>query len=707
MDKELTKKKNELLKSIMSNPKLAKTFKEAMAAPIGSTKREQAKSVLSIMRKLGGIRNDGAGGPMSTTQNPVQTNQPDYSNVMIFPAAPKLKVKVVPVKSEPKGNDGQGGLSDYNFGTNFNTGSFFPTQTNQTYEAPKQVNQLSGLSSLAGSAYNKVGEIGYNIGTGVGDTFSALNPFAPKPNINFGGSLSPYGTMPNSTPTIAGKYGGVTNAITSTTPPASSAVAGPVYNGPVQTAITGALDKTKEGGTSGAQTGTGTSGGSQVVIKGSGPNGEMTEGDRIKSAAQKAVNEGTGAGLFAMGVANEKFGGSLDEYINKLDTKLKTDFNLEGLETELSNLKSQKNNLVPTLTQYIKGKDNYLKFIDGMIDQTEGALLKQDMGNPAVANSYNNYLTYLYTLKGRQSQRYGNFLNSAISDYNADLESTQSNYDNVYSNYKDAITRKATIAQNEYNTLYQTMGDLYNNLEQAPLKRANLEALQLQNTANALIIAQNGIDQNTNTNPKYLEDVKKYGDHISDKDGNLSTEALGAGGLAGFFAEINYQGGDPQAAAKAINTAMAMSLKNAGEDSVKKAIEFKSLVDDLASLEGGDQLAAMISPSLSKAAYPIVSSYVLNNLDAIKSATKSLVSGSSPWFSKNKSAGLKDPTSWVSDNKNLDDGILQSLYNTAKVNITPGSAYEKNPSTFISALFSGGDNDTISKNVASTLLSSW
>ena len=118
MNNELTKKKNDLLKAIMSNPKLAKTFKEALSAPIGSTKRAQAKSVISIMRKIGGV-NNGQGGPLNIPQNnpPVSTvpTTPNYGNMVIFPAAPKYKVKKPKAASVPtqKTNDGQGG--EYNF----------------------------------------------------------------------------------------------------------------------------------------------------------------------------------------------------------------------------------------------------------------------------------------------------------------------------------------------------------------------------------------------------------------------------------------------------------------------------------------------------------------------------------------------------------------------------------------------------------------
>ena len=95
MDKELIKKKNSLMKSILSNPKLARTIREAISSPIGSTKRVQAKSVLSIMRKLGGIKQDGMGGPENgVTQDNPQSGPPDYSNLMIFPETDNFKIAI-------------------------------------------------------------------------------------------------------------------------------------------------------------------------------------------------------------------------------------------------------------------------------------------------------------------------------------------------------------------------------------------------------------------------------------------------------------------------------------------------------------------------------------------------------------------------------------------------------------------------------------
>ena len=135
MNDDIIKKKTELMKSIMMNPKLSRTFKDAMSAPIGSTKREHVKSILSIMKKVGGLKNDGMGGPIPMGMPPAPAPMPEtpnYGNMIIFPAAPKLKAKAQPAAPTPQkvkssnSFDGSGGPYDGKGGIldNFNLNNF-------------------------------------------------------------------------------------------------------------------------------------------------------------------------------------------------------------------------------------------------------------------------------------------------------------------------------------------------------------------------------------------------------------------------------------------------------------------------------------------------------------------------------------------------------------------------------------------------------
>jgi hypothetical protein len=739
-NKETVKRKVDLFRSIMSNKRLSKTFNEAMAAPIGSTKREQAKSILSIMRKVSGNHLhpmiDATGGPvpmMGQPQNNVGSSMPDYSNLMIFPAVPKFKVQQIETKPnvDLARMDGVGGPNDSvvpDISTGYTPLSFTFDNLNNM-DTANNTNPFIMPSTVPQSLWPSVTKSTSAIKD---PNATTTTPFYPT----LTGTLNNTSTTTPATSTKTPFYPTPTGApipSTPTTPPA-------LKQGDTGDAVKTLQDSlVKDGYMTQEQvnTGYGTYGpktAAAVAAKALGTKpsapvsapatsgtsantGAATAGSSLKAQAQRAVDEGTGAGLFAQNIADEKFGGSLDQYINNLDTKLRTDFGLDGLEQQLSALKAEKGNLIPTLQTYMQGKDQYLTFIDNMISKTEGNLMNVDTGNPVAAQNYTNYLNYLYTLKGRQNQRYGNYLNSAIADYNADVTAASDNYTNVYNQYNSAITRQSTIAQDEYDKLYTSMGDLYNTLDQAPTKLLNLEILQQQHKLNAIQLAQNAGD-GSGSNPQVLKDITAITDQITDKNatgeaqGALDTSKLGAAGLAGIFALTSYAASDPQAAAKAINNTMAKSIEISANP-IADVHKFKTLIADLATYTEkdntgadvpiGQQLAGMIAPSFSKAAYPVVADYVLNHLGDIKSATNSLFKGGI-WGG---TPGLQDEAGWKKKYSSLDSDLLTNLYDTTKLNVTPGSAYAKNPSSYTSALFSGGSDKAVSDNVASVLMASW
>jgi len=682
MDKELKKKKNNLLHSIMKNPKLAKSLGEAFGSPIGSTKRDQAKSLFSIMKKVGMERRgsyNGQGGPFGYTQGVPSTPSSeltvspfkDYSNMMIFPAAPKLKGSFSDMKL-PTPTTGKAPVTG-------NVGSQAPSFSPLNLDKNTWGNRWNDVSN------NLIKDSTVTPKTGFGD-MSLHDLPTPTERRAVPGLAGAYEDVPkvgwspytNIDAQIQGKKEGRTPT-GDTAPTDVGGALGPYYPDAVRD-VTGAPDTTAPDTTGTAPVDT--------------PKGKYA------TQVAEALKEGTGAGFFAKNVVDEQFGGSLDAYMNAFGEKLKAEFDLTDLETELSNLKAQKQNLIPTMTNYITGKDKYLRFIDQMIDKTEGTLLKRDMGNPAVAASYQKYLAYLYTLKGRQEQRYGNFLNSAISDYNADLERSQSNYDSVYKQYNEMMTNKTAWATTEYNALYNSMTDMYNDLKEAPMRSLNIEVLQQEKQLNDIQMTKDLIDLSNNTNPDYGKNKASVLKDITDEEGILSPERIGANGLAGVFAKSNYAEWDTQATIDAINVAMADSiLKNPGD--LKQIDEFKDMIATLSLMEGGDQIASMISPSLAASSEGLMSEYVLNNLGRIKSATKDLVKGG--WFG---TPGLEDKEKWMNKNNDLNKSVLEDLFAITESAIGSGE-YNSDQSRFVSDLFSGNDDEDISERVAKNIIASW
>jgi hypothetical protein len=262
------------------------------------------------------------------------------------------------------------------------------------------------------------------------------------------------------------------------------------------------------------------------------------------------------------------------------------------------------------------------------------------------------------------------------------------------------MTNKTAWATTEYNALYNSMTDMYNDLKEAPMRSLNIEVLQQEKQLNDIQMTKDLIDLSNNTNPDYGKNKASVLKDITDEEGILSPERIGANGLAGVFAKSNYAEWDTQATIDAINVAMADSiLKNPGD--LQQIDKFKDMIASLSLMEGGDQIASMISPSLAASSEGLMSEYVLNNLGRIKSATKDLVKGG--WFG---TPGLEDKEKWMNKNNDLNKSVLEDLFAITESAIGSGE-YNSDQSRFVSDLFSGNDDEDISERVAKNIIASW
>lgn len=715
MNKDLNKKKAEFLKSIMKHPKLSRVFTEALSSPIGSTKRTNSKSILSIMKKMNGMRNDGQGGPGMVYSQPTSSSkQPkDYSNMIIFPAAPKFKTKV---KTETKKADGQGGLSDIfsgfsnpfsskpsaltspSFQNPFTSESTYNPMSNFTsavgYGAKKV---LDPISKALGTGYKAVGDIGYQVGVGARSfadpTFkpstaypSLSSTVAPPSALRTQAiqELSSLGYANQSEEEIRGMMQEL--ALKPKTQPSTPKVTPPSTAGAGTGAGTGAISSV-----GGAQTGTTYTGGTPVTSV------PQTKEEEIKTLAQSAVDQGTGAAFFAQSIADEKFSGGLGKYLDELDVRIKKDFKVDEIERSLSDITSMKANFVPTIENYIRGKDEYLKAVDGMITSAEDQMFKTDMSDPEVRARAEKHLAYLYTLKGRQNQRYGSLLNNAVADYNADLDRMQGQYNNVYKQYNDTITRKATIAQNEYNTLYSTMSDLYNNLENAPVRQIQMELMKEQLLNAHLVNIQNGTkSQSIN----FWPEQKEYKDQILDDKGNLLSSSIL--NLPTIYSQASNAGKNLSGVTDLVARGMATGLTNAksegGEAEAFNLIkDYRNMINSLAKQPWGSQYANQLAPTLARASDTLVSSYVLGNVSNVKQALNNLVSGG--WIGKSY-LEKNDKEGWIKSNSNLDRTILGDIYDAVKMTQNQSEVYSKNPEKIFTLMPDANGNTIDAKKVS-------
>ena len=439
------------------------------------------------------------------------------------------------------------------------------------------------------------------------------------------------------------------------------------------------------------------------------------------STDMQNLNLSGGSYAFAEDLARANFGDrNLTQVI--IDNTAEFKKALEPLELELSRLNSLSSNFVPTLKSYMKGKDQYMKFIDSMIDQQKESLHNLDMGDPAVAARYNNYMGYLTTLKGRQNERYGNYLTSAISDYEAEVKTAQDNYDTFYKNAGEILNQQNTLDQNTYNDIFKRGESLYAELDGAYEKQLRIGILENQKIAGDIENGVNGVDSPFAIDPDYFKKVKLYQDNFlvqddsdySNPKGVLDPIKIGPEGLIGLYSQVAQTGSEgntvalTEVIAEGFKKAIQLSGDAGSKENLEKIKEIKEKISQLrdSGYEEAISWADNINNALFSEKVTQSAAYIQKNIGTIRDAVKHLISGYGGFLGiGKKSSGLEDKETWKAKYSSLGSDFLDSLYDTINTAIQPGSAFAEDPSALLDRIFSGTDEeDTIS--LASMMASS-
>lgn len=157
--------------AFMQNKDIAKLLKEAIDAPLGSSKREKAKKLVAVLRGVGvssGVP-DGQGGPgtdhysastpgSASYATKAPRKDPDYSNMVIFPAPPAARRGNPLTKSMATGQNAQAGIN-YSMQNN----PYDPSAAASTAQTPapapvtppqSNFNQYASAPDVAGSFGN-------------------------------------------------------------------------------------------------------------------------------------------------------------------------------------------------------------------------------------------------------------------------------------------------------------------------------------------------------------------------------------------------------------------------------------------------------------------------------------------------------------------------------------------------------------------------
>jgi len=343
-------------------------------------------------------------------------------------------------------------------------------------------------------------------------------------------------------------------------------------------------------------------------------------------------------------------------------------------------------NAVDTSIDYVKARDQYVSDINKMIDDVNETVANTDTNNPVTDAMYKNYKNYLYTLKGRQNQRYADYVDSNIKNFQSDLENVKTQYTEAQGLYTSAMDN----IEDRYDETKKVLIDMYKTLEDAPGKM--LTRLNQQLTYNKLL-QENADDAIGRKN--WLPEVNAYKDRIIDKDGNLLGEINLPGALVQLSGDQKYNpigvfdtftNGAKNSLSKLQSSSDPSILKNAYNYSTQLDEAF-SLLNPTAQKQLAPQIADMKNSLLNTVSGTIdpesgngtgISGYILSNYKDINNAVKQL-SGKNDNFWGTFTAKKKTPASrdqFIKDNPGIDKDILGAIYDSDQLTKSQlGSSY--------------------------------
>lgn len=550
--------KKTTLRALMSNEEMAALINEAINSPVGSTPRKRAQKIVSIMKKVGAIDNRNAMQPLiNIINNPEvmkvmeQSQQPAPKKApAIFPAPPARRQNV---------NDGRGGMPDGKGGLEED---MLSGEYGVIGQAAGAANKYipAGLKAVWDASQGAGEYVSQNTSQGLTDLYKGavgkLYPFEGPGYTTYGetsGGSKLLEQMKNlkgnttgaSTPATSGNQSSKTQAFN----PATSRLMNPftgllnVPGSKTASVVTGASNTQSDptsmdySGMFDEEDGTFSSLMSAMGINDytSDPYKNVSN-NKVKSA----LEGGLSASNFAYQMMNNPdelrklpgfenvpddalpYGASLSGQVGALAETLRKESGLDAMLDEYHKLLNSSGSLNRDLTDYIRGRDEYLNETQDLIDDFKDKTGKMDMANPVIAKRAKQYNDFLYTLKGRQNKRYIEFLNQSLETQQNNINNKKSEIETTLADLESKIDFQGNLAVDEYERIYSTLVDTYNVAASLPETELSRQTAQTE-LYKAVVQAVNdasGVADPTEYTAEYRKSVEDLSGIILDKETN-------------------------------------------------------------------------------------------------------------------------------------------------------------------------------------------
>lgn len=676
INKKQYKSKAFTVKSVMKNPRLNKLISDAWESPLGSTKRDKVRSVMKTLQRVNTNTLDGMGGggfPMifGGVEGAVAPMPTPSKRTVILPAAPRRR-QVDGQGGPGYKQDGRGGPApgDKPFYVDAQ-GNIQRTVTPATEEPAPEPKPTSSLT------------MGYTPDGGLASIPKVTPPITAPRDIGPGGLMEPE----------------IPSYLQPVQPPKPKVVEPTPVEGPRGESVwtQGMADKNYQ----------------EYIKAGYSPAEAAEESKRVSGFAQPTPEpivepvptvepqtqwpglsgEGILSGYhgpehFASSVMADPalfkelfpnvpegdipFGTGLNRQVADLKNVLKKEYQVNEMLNRANKLQRRGATLQTDLSDYIRGRDEYLNEVNSMIDKADDAKFTMDMANPEVANKMEKYSNYLYILKGRQDKRYIEFLNGGIEQHNADVAAINTQYQTNMAAFQEEFKTQGAIMQEDYNRYSNMLKDMYTNLDGAIDKDLDRTYKQEQiyslagKTVNDLLEA---VNKGSDIFPD-LADAKKIVYDGTEANNILENFTE----MYNKFSDANKNEGS---ITEVLSRGVASKLKDAADPNSKSEDDplelfdtyMKSVMEHAASgREGSSEQASQIGNSLVNNMSVLMEDILKGEMPSIREAIRDLVGDTGVLF-KGKPRTIDEKEDWKEEHSGVSPQLLDGLFDYYQVNI--------------------------------------
>jgi len=147
------------------------------------------------------------------------------------------------------------------------------------------------------------------------------------------------------------------------------------------------------------------------------------------------------------------------------------------------------------LKTHVRGRDKYLGQIEKLLTDTKKSISEMDTSNPYVAQRMENYVNYLTILKGRQNQRYIDFIDMSMRDFRADINQSTNMYNRDLETVNKLITDESALTSEAHTNIKNMLTEMYNNIEAREDRQWKLDSRKIDRAKAQRSVITDGLNQ--------------------------------------------------------------------------------------------------------------------------------------------------------------------------------------------------------------------